>query len=96
MSPSDPHRKAEDTADQEQLKLMSAAIYEMRILLSSYSGNDPSIRLAERLAYALHNDALAVLEGDGTFNVANARERIAIAEELAGETLGDGYGVLKR
>lgn len=96
MPPSNSHRETVEPADNEQLKLMSAAIYEMRILLSAYSGNDSCIRLAERLAYALHNDALAVLEGDGTFNVANARERIAIAEELAGETLVDGYGVLKR
>lgn len=95
MSPIDSNREAANSAEHEQLKLMSAAIYEMRILLSTYIGDDPSIRLAERLAYALHNDALAVLEGDGTFNVANARERIAIAEELAGETLDDGFGVLK-
>ena len=95
MPPSDSNQELVNSAQHEQLKLMSAAIYEMRILLSTYSGNDSSIRPAERLAYALHNDAFAVLERDGTFNVANARERIAIAEELAGETLGDGFGVLK-
>ena len=95
MPPTDPHREDVNSAHREQLMLMAAAIFEMRVLLSTYSGNDPSIRLAERLAYALHNDALEVLEGGGTFDVANARKRIAIAEELAGETLGDGHGVLR-
>jgi hypothetical protein len=42
----------------------------------------------------LHNDALSVIEGDGAFDVANARRRIERAQELAGATFGDGFGLL--
>ena len=79
----------------EQAKLLAAALYEIRVLLQVYRGDDEAVRLAERLAYALHNDALSVLEGDASFDVAASRERIRIAEKLVGATYPDGFGVLK-
>jgi len=78
----------------ERAKLLAAALYEMRMLLQVDNGDDENVRLASRLAYALHNDALSVIEGDGAFDVANARSRIERAQELAGATFGDGFGLL--
>ncbi len=56
----------------EQLKIMAAAVYEIRCLLSGHLGStcdsDPDVRLAAHLSYALHNQSLEVIEGDGTFD----------------------------
>ena len=79
----------------EQAKLLAAALFEIRLLLQTYQGDDVYVRLAERLAYALHNDALSILEGDSVFDVELSRKRIGIAEGLAGGTYPDGFGVLK-
>lgn len=79
---------------EQQAKLMAAALYEIRVLLQGYKGSDVYVRLAERLAYALHNDALNVIEGDSTFDVTAARGRIEIAQKLVGERFSDGFGLL--
>lgn len=78
----------------ERAKLLAAALYEMRVLLQVNIGDDENVRLASRLAYALHNVALSVIEGDGTFDVTKAREGIEHAQKLAGATFGDGFGLL--
>ena len=82
----------------KQLRLMSAAIYEIRGLLSGFlgSGNEGEscVRLAAHLAYALHNEALAVLEGEGEFELETALARIKRAEEIVGCHFADGTGVL--
>lgn len=52
-------------ATQEQV--LAFAVYEIRLLLANHLGSeratDPSIRAAAHLAYALHNQADAVLQG---------------------------------
>lgn len=53
------------TITQEQV--LAFAVYEIRQLLAQHLGNDgafdPAIRAAAHLAYALHNQASAILEG---------------------------------
>jgi hypothetical protein len=50
-----------------EAQLLAAAIYQLRILLAPFGGPDadPDLRIAERLAYALHNHAWAVMSGKG-------------------------------
>lgn len=72
-------------------KILAKAIYEIRLLLSGYLGSnvdaDPSVRIAAHLAYALHNDALAVLEGNG-FSADEALKRVAAVDSLLGVEAG--------
>lgn len=54
------------TDNEKQLKLFAMAVYEIRVLLSHRIGarSEPlSESLAANLAYCLHNEALAVLDG---------------------------------
>ena len=73
-------------------KILAKAIYEIRLLLSGYLGSnvdaDPSVRIAAHLAYALHNDALAVLEGNG-FSADEALKRVA--DSLLGVEAGSEF-----
>lgn len=66
-----------DTSDQS--KLLAKALYEIRLLLSGYLGSsvdaDISVRVAAHIAYALHNEALAVCDGK-TFDLADAVRKI--------------------
>ena len=82
-----------------QLKLLAAAIYEIRTLLSPHLGSDsdsePEVRLAAHLAYALHNDALSVLEGPGHFDVQSASDRTIAAERIAEGRFSDQFGLLR-
>lgn len=75
-------------------KILAKAVYEIRILLSGYLGShvnaDPSVRIAAHLAYALHNDALAVLEGNG-FNAEDALKRVAAMDGLLGGEVGSEF-----
>ena len=52
---------------EEQTRLLAAALCEIRVLLAGYLGSqcdsEVSIRQAAHLAYALHNEALAIIEG---------------------------------
>lgn len=84
---------------QEQLRLMSAAIIEMRALLAHGLGSDSTepryVRLASHLAYALHDDALTVLEGNGNFDCEKSKRRIMRAERIVGERLSDGFNELR-
>lgn len=84
----------------EQSRLLAAAIYEIRTLLGGALGShneaDTPVRLAAHLAYALHNDALAVLEGGREFDCDASRAKIAAAEATVGASFGDGHGELKR
>lgn len=71
--------------DNEQGLLLARAIQEIRVLLSSYLGSqssaDLSVRAAAHLAYALHNEALAVIDG-GSYSVENALQKITAAERM--------------
>lgn len=83
----------------KQFRLMAAAVYEIRQLLSLYLGSecdaDDSVRLAAHLSYALHNDALAILEGGGEFDVEAAIQRIKRAEFIVGKEFADATGDLR-
>ena len=83
----------------EHARLMAAAVYEIRLLLSDHLGSecdsDPCVRLAAHLAYALHNDALAIMEHDEEFDVDAARGRIRAAESIVGDAYADNGDYLK-
>ena len=72
----------------DENKILAFAVYELRLLLAGHLGNDaatdPSVRAAAHLAYALHNQALAVLEGK-RFNASEAEAAIAAVDRLCGE-----------
>lgn len=63
-------------------KLLAAALFQLRVMLAPFGGPDahPDIKAAERVAYALHNEALAVLQGK-TFDCDRALTRV---ERLVG------------
>ena len=75
------------TQHRDQAKLLAFAIYEIRILLSGYLGSDnpgdPAVRQAAHLSYALHNPALAILEGRD-FDVAKAIQGLAFVDSALG------------
>lgn len=68
-------------------QLVAAALYEVRLLLAPYLGSDNSaelpVRTAAHLAYALHNDALAVFNGE-SFEVGAALARIEAVDRILG------------
>ena len=76
------------TVNLDQTKILAFAVYELRLLLAGHLGSDvngePSVRAAAHLAYALHNQALAVLEGR-SFDPAEAVEAIARVDKVLGE-----------
>lgn len=68
-----------------ETKLLALAIFELRTLLSDAGEKDApyEFQFAWRLAYALHNDALAVLE-DKDFDHEAALARIAGIDQVIG------------
>ncbi|MFN7156734.1 MAG: hypothetical protein ACK4OE_23970 [Acidovorax sp.] len=72
----------------DENKILAFAVYELRLLLAGHLGSeataDPSVRAAAHLAYALHNQALAVLEGR-RFSASEAEAAIAAVDRLCGE-----------
>lgn len=73
------------STDEKQAKLLAQAIYEIRLLLGPYLGSnndaDMAVRLAAHLSYALHNEALAHLEGQ-EFDVEEALTKIKAIDEI--------------
>jgi hypothetical protein len=71
-----------------QHQILAFAVYELRLLLSDELGPDskaePSVRVAAHLAYALHNQALAILEGR-SFDPVQAVEAIRRVDKQFGE-----------
>jgi hypothetical protein len=67
------------------VKTVALALFQIRVLLSSYLGSendgDRSVRQAAHLAYALHNEALALLEG-GSFDAEAVARRLSIVDEM--------------
>ncbi len=78
---------------------MAAAIYEIRLLLAEYLGShseaDTAVRLAAHLAYALHNEALHILEGDKDFNLDDTLANIKTAEKIVGSKYADPFSALR-
>lgn len=76
--------------DQEK-KLIANALYEIRLVLSSYIGSEndapPEVRFAAHLAYALHNEALALAAGTG-FDVNCALRKVAEIDGIIGSEDG--------
>ena len=62
----------------------------MRLLLAGHLGSTADgelpVRIAAHISYALHNQALAVLEGN-TFDVSRAISALSAVDEMFGETL---------
>lgn len=66
--------------DNAEARLLANALDEIRLLLSPYLGREvdapTEIRLAAHIAYALHNEALAIAEGR-SFDMNAALRRVA-------------------
>jgi hypothetical protein len=79
---------------QSQSKILAQGIYEIRLLLSGYLGSqnagDPVVRRAAHLAYALHNEALAVIEG-GTFDGTEAVNKVKAVDRMFEETFASRF-----
>lgn len=71
-----------------QTKILAQALYEIRLLLPGYLGSestgDIAVRKAAHLAYALHNDALAIIEGKA-FDAQAAIERLRAVDRMFGD-----------
>lgn len=79
-----PHESPEQVPA-DQARVLALAIYELRLLLAGALGSenaaDPAVRQAAHLAYALHNQALAVLRGNG-FSADDAVESLAVIDRM--------------
>ena len=66
-------------------RLLAAAVYELRVLLSEHINPDDQSPAASAalLAYALHNQALAILDGK-SIDVAKALDSVAKLESRLG------------
>ena len=63
--------------EEKQIKILAQAIYEIRLLLASKLENKTSEGFAASLAYALHNDAEAILENrPEDFDIKNTLKRL--------------------
>ena len=87
-------------SDSEKLRVMAAALYEIRTLLgamrtsSKPNDEEPDVSLAANLAYSLHNHALDAL-GDGPpQDWANVPRIVSGAAELLRDEYSDHFGVL--
>ncbi len=77
-----------------QAKILAQGIYEIRLLLSGYLGSrnagDPAVRRAAHLAYALHNEVLAVTKG-GTFDSAKAVDKVRAVDRMFDESFASRF-----
>ena len=72
----------------KQNKLIALALYEIRVLLASKLGSeneaDMPTRIAAHLSYALHSEALAVIEGND-FDLKEALSKIKAIDDVLKE-----------
>jgi hypothetical protein len=77
-----------------ETRLLAHALYEIRVLLAGYLGTtsegDPVVRRAAHLAYALHNEALAVTEGR-SFSIDDALRKLAAVDAMFGERYSERF-----
>ncbi|MDG5501092.1 hypothetical protein [Marinobacter sp. BGYM27] len=79
-----------------QIKILAQAVYELRLLLSDHLGSSNKEMLCEtvsaHIAYALHNEALAIIEGRSEdFDVYKAIENIKRVDELYGQQIAGRF-----
>lgn len=71
--------------DSHEVQLIANALTEIRSLLSSYLGaeNDGplEVRLAAHIAYALHNEAASLVDGNG-YDVNAALRKVAAIDNI--------------
>jgi len=79
---------------QSQTKILAQGIHEIRLLLSGYLGSqnagDPVVRRAAHLAYALHNEALSIIEG-GTFDSEKAVDKVRTVDKMFEESFASRF-----
>jgi hypothetical protein len=79
---------------QSQAKILAQGIYEIRQLLSGYLGSqnagDPCVRRAAHLSYALHNEALSIIDG-GTFDSERAVEKVRAVDRMFDESFASRF-----
>lgn len=79
---------------QSQAKVLAQALYEIRLLLPAYLGSqntgDIAVRKAAHLAYALHNEALAITEGK-TFDLGAALGKLCAVDRMFGENYSERF-----
>ncbi|KUF37094.1 MULTISPECIES: hypothetical protein [Xanthomonas] len=72
-----------------QEQLFAFALYEIRLLLAGHLGSQSesplSVRAAAHLAYALHSDAEAVLQGR-SFDPESVATRLGAVDRMLGTT----------
>lgn len=80
-----------------QTKILAQALFEVRVLLSSYLGSDNSgdisVRAAAHLAYALHNEALSVMEGRN-FDTGHIAERLRAVDRIVNSDFSRRFSAL--
>jgi hypothetical protein len=73
--------------EEPQIKILAQALFEIRVLLASYLGSDNAgdscVRQAAHLAYALHNEALSVIDG-ASFETGYISERLMAVDRMLG------------
>lgn len=71
----------------QEAKILANAVYQIRLLLSGYLGSATEapidVRVAAHLAYALHNEAIALVEGRG-FDKERALEKVKGIDGILG------------
>ena len=79
-----------------QEQLLAFAIYEIRLLLAGHLGSESTsdlpVRTAAHLAYALHNEADAVMQGQ-SFNLERAIARLGAVDKMLGSDLKERFAM---
>jgi hypothetical protein len=83
------------TSKDLEKRLLAATVFELRVLLAGQLDDDGSVGDAARLAYALHNQALAVLE-QKPFNVDDALQQLERFESKLGRKYLDHFAKVVR
>lgn len=83
-----PPKENQMSTHNSQAKILAQGLYQIRILLSGYIGSevegDTSVKIAAHLAYALHNEALALLD-DQEYDERFALSKIAAVDTMFNE-----------
>ncbi|MQA19708.1 hypothetical protein GEV01_09340 [Rugamonas sp. FT103W] len=78
--------------DNTEARLIANALYEIRLLLSPYMGSENDaphdVRLAAHVAYALHNEAAALIDAE-KFDIETALRKVAAIDNVLPGNDGD-------